>query len=70
MILNYYLAEKDRNISLFEVKRMAEWQLRYRGWGNTPDDDGLDQARHNLRMLLRSNLCRKHGSLYAPWKGK
>lgn len=54
-IAQYYLAEKDRDLSLFEVKRIGEWLLKYRGWQST-DSDGLDQARHNLRLLRNSNL--------------
>ncbi len=53
---NYYLTEAERELSLFEVKRRAEWELEYRGW-DTPDGrDGLDQARHCLRILGASNL--------------
>lgn len=54
-IAQYYLSEKDRDMSLFEVKRMGERILEYRGWNST-DSDGLDQARHNLRLLRNSNL--------------
>lgn len=54
-ISQYYLSESDRSMSLFEVKRMAEWILKYREWKGT-GADGLDQARHNLRLLRMSNL--------------
>lgn len=56
MVNQYYLSDQERELSLFEVKRRAEWELEYRGW-NTPEGrDGLDQARHCLRMLGASNL--------------
>ena len=56
LIKNYYLAEKDREMSLFEVKRRAEWELEYRGWNTAEGKDGLDQARDCLRQLAVSNL--------------
>ena len=55
MIQTYYLAGKDSNLNLFEVKRTAEWLLKYRRWEGK-GRDGLDQARHNLRVLRQSNL--------------
>ena len=55
MIQTYYLAGKDSDLNLFEVKRTAEWLLKYRQWDGK-GRDGLDQARHNLRVLRQSNL--------------
>ena len=56
LIKSYYLAEKDRDMSLFEVKRLAEWELTYRKWNTPEGSDGLDQARDCLRQLSVSNL--------------
>ena len=70
-ISQYYLAEKEKNISLFEVKRIGERILKYREWNNN-GSDGLDQVRHNLRLLRNSNLpdtkliiCSLDGDLYS-----
>ena len=54
-IKNYYLSPVDKDMGLLEVKREAEKLLAYRGWYST-DPDGLDQARHNLRLIANSNL--------------
>lgn len=56
MVEQYYLTPEERELSLFEVKRRAEWELEYRGWNSSRGKDGLDQARHCLRMLGASNL--------------
>lgn len=55
MIKNYYLSAGDQNMGLLKVKKEAENILAYRGWNST-GADGLDQARHNLRLLMNSNL--------------
>ena len=55
LIKNYYLSAADQNMELLELKREAENLLAYRGW-HTTDPDGLDQARHNLRLIANSNL--------------
>lgn len=55
LIKNYYLSAADKDMDLLTVKREAENLLAYRGW-HTTDSDGLDQARHNLRLLASSNL--------------
>jgi hypothetical protein len=45
-------AEKD----LVDVKHFAEDILRYRHFNDKEGDDGLDMARHTLRMLKLNNL--------------
>ncbi len=45
-------ADKD----LLAVKHFAEDLLKYRNFNNKEGDDGLDMARHNLRMLKQNNL--------------
>lgn len=72
LINNYYLAEADQEMSLFEVKRMAEKELEYRHWNNKDGCDGLDQARECLRALGASYLpdtrliiCSMDGNQYA-----
>ena len=45
-------ADKD----LLAVKHFAEDLLKYRNFGNGEGEDGLDMARHNLRMLKQNNL--------------
>lgn len=69
MVQSYNLGSDDMNLSLFEVKRRAEWILSYREWDKNPD--GLDQARHNLRLLKHSELkdtrliiCSMDGEMY------
>lgn len=70
MVETYNLGSADAEMSLFEVKRRAEWLLSYREWDKT--GDGLDQARHNLRWLRHSNLpdtrliiCSLDGEMYS-----
>lgn len=70
LVESYNLGSADADMSLFEVKRRAEWMLRYREWDKT--GDGLDQARHNLRLLRHSNLedtrliiCSLDGEMYS-----
>jgi hypothetical protein len=71
LIQNYYLSASDKDLELLEVKRTAENLLAYRGW-HTTDTDGLDQARHNLRLIANSNLadtrliiCSLDGDMYS-----
>ena len=45
-------ADKD----LLTVKHFAEDLIKYRNFNNKEGDDGLDMARHNLRMLKQNNL--------------
>lgn len=45
-------ADKD----LLSVKHFAEDLLKYRNFDNDEGGDGLDMARHNLRMLKQNNL--------------
>ena len=70
LIQSYYLSASDKDLELLEVKRTAENLLAYRGW-HTTDTDGLDQARHNLRLIANSNLadtrliiCSLDGDMY------
>lgn len=72
LIDSYYLSAGDTNMSLFEVKRMGEWLLKYRGWHDHRGEDGLDQARYSLRQLKHSNLpetrliiCSMDGEMYS-----
>jgi len=50
------LAPSNNNLSLFEVKKMAERILKYRNWDNHEGSDELDSVRHSLRLLRNSNL--------------
>ncbi len=56
MLEKDYLPPKEMDINLSEVKRRAEWILTYRSLDNKEGADGLDQARHALRVLRQSNL--------------
>ena len=38
------------------MKHFAEDLLKYRNFNNREGEDGLDMARHNLRMLKQNNL--------------
>ena len=71
LIQNYYLSASDKDLELLVVKRTAKNLLAYRGW-HTTDTDGLDQARHNLRLIANSNLadtrliiCSLDGDMYS-----
>ncbi|MDR1625923.1 MAG: transaldolase family protein [Spirochaetia bacterium] len=62
--LRKFFVEKDflppsaGNLDLFEVKKMGEGILAYRGAAEGPagSHDGLDGVRHNLRVLRGANL--------------
>ncbi len=73
MISNDFLPPSEKDISLFEVKRIAERILKYRNFDNHEGFDGLDSARHSLRVLRNSNLpdtrliiCSMEGELNYP----
>lgn len=51
-----HLAKDETDKDLFAVKKYAEDLLKYRQLDNPEGSDGLDMARHNLRMLKNSNL--------------
>ncbi len=51
-----YLSEQDSGLDLLEVKRIAERTIRYRNFRSPEGSDGLDSARHNLRLLRNVNL--------------
>ena len=48
--------ESGSNMSLLDVKQMAERILTYRNWDNHEGSDQLDSVRHNLRLLKNANL--------------
>ncbi len=50
------LAKNETDKDLFDVKHFAEDLLKYRNIDNKEGGDGLDMARHNLRMLKQNNL--------------
>lgn len=56
MLQNNYLSSGDAALSLFEVRRRAQWLLHYREWDSKGYNDGLDEARAALRQLRASNL--------------
>jgi hypothetical protein len=56
MVEKDYLPQRDKDIDLLEVKKKVEWILEYRKVDSREGADGLDQARHSLRMLRQSNL--------------
>jgi hypothetical protein len=51
-----YLAPKDADLDLLEVKRMTEYILKYRQFEGCESHDGLDGVRHNLQILRQCNL--------------
>jgi len=51
-----YLTKDERGLDLLEVKKRAEYLLSYRNFNNREGADGLDQARHALRVMRQSNL--------------
>ena len=68
-----FLSAKDGEMDLTEVLEMAERIIKYRQVENCQGSDGLDSARHNLRMLKRTNLpdarliiCSMEGPLNYP----
>lgn len=79
MVENDYLSSQDVNLDIFTVKSQAEWISNYRGF-NKPEPDGfegLDNVRHNLRVLRQSNLpdtrliiCNFQGDTLYPYIDK
>lgn len=56
MVEKDYFSAKEINIDLKKVKETAEIILDYREINTNEGEDGLDSARHNLRLLKQSNL--------------
>lgn len=56
MIACDMLAAGDDGFDLEEVRQRAEWTVRYRRLREPEGADGLDCARHNLRVLRAANL--------------
>ena len=50
------LSKNETEKDLLSVKQFAEDLLAYRNFDNKDGSDGLDMARHNLRMLKQNNL--------------
>lgn len=50
------LSKNETEKDLLAVKSFAEDLLAYRNFDNEGGSDGLDMARHNLRMLKQNNL--------------
>ncbi len=53
---NDYLSTKDSGLELAECRRIAERVVAYRRIREPEGADGLDHARHNLRVLRDANL--------------
>ena len=53
---NDYLSTKDAGLDLAECRRIAERVVAYRRIREPKGADGLDHARHNLRVLRDANL--------------
>lgn len=51
-----FLSKNETDKNLLEVKKMGEDILKYRKFDEEEGADGLDGARHNLRMLKNTNL--------------
>jgi hypothetical protein len=51
-----YLPPSAATMDLLEVKRIAEHIVKYRNLQSPEGSDGLDAARHNLRLLRNVNL--------------
>lgn len=51
-----FLSASEAEISLLQIKAMAEQLLHYRHFNDPEGSDGLDAVRHNLRVLKNSNL--------------
>ncbi len=50
------LSKDEADKDLLYVKKLAEDTVKYRNFDNAEGDDGLDSARHNLRLLKQNNL--------------
>lgn len=79
MVENDYLSSQDANIDLFQVKSQAEWLSTYRGFNQDKPDgfEGMDNIRHNLRILRQCNLpdtrliiCNFQGDTLYPYIDK
>jgi hypothetical protein len=73
MIASDYLSPEENNMTVSDVKKMAERILKYRNFYNPEGSDGLDSARHSLRVLRKANLpdtrliiCSMEGELNYP----
>lgn len=73
MISTDYISPLEVDISVLEVKKMAERILKYRHFEDPEGSDGLDSVRHNLRVLRKANLpdtrliiCSMEGELNYP----
>ncbi|MEA4848147.1 MAG: transaldolase family protein [Clostridiaceae bacterium] len=53
---NDYLSKNETDKDLFEIKKIGERIVDYRKINDKEGIDGLDSARHNLRMLKNVNL--------------
>jgi len=56
LLENDYLSTKDADLDLAECRRIAERVVAYRRIREPGGADGLDHARHNLRVLRDANL--------------
>ena len=56
LLENDYLSTKDADADLQECRRLAERVVAYRRVREPAGDDGLDHARHSLRVLRDANL--------------
>jgi len=73
MISTDYISPSEVDMSVLDVKKMAERILKYRHFENPEGSDGLDSARHSLRVLRNANLpdtrliiCSMEGELNYP----
>jgi hypothetical protein len=67
------LSKNETNADLLKVKHFAEELIKYRKIDEHEGSDGLDSARHNLRLLKQNNLpdtrliiCSMEGPLNYP----
>ncbi|RJP55379.1 MAG: transaldolase [Anaerolineaceae bacterium] len=58
MVENDYLSSADKGLDIFKVKVRAEWICNYRGFDRSYPSgfDGLDNIRHNLRVIKQCNI--------------
>lgn len=79
LIENDYLSSQDAGLNVFEVKARAEWLNNYRGFSAPEPDgyEGLDNIRHNLRVLRQCHLpdtrliiCNFQGDTLYPYIDK
>lgn len=55
-IANDYYTEADKDMPLTEVLKFGKDIIKYRHFEDEQGSDGLDGMRHNLRVLMNSNL--------------